>query len=249
MPSTTVRSSGADDYYRILEVARDVGKDDLKRAYKRQALRWHPDKNQHRSAEAAERFKKVSEAYRALSNAQERAAYNRKRPSAGSNEVVFSKTYGWPGVNVSFYWTGPPPKSDETQHESQGQPPTKATSSESEANAKEGAQAPAEKSALDLFKDMFDMETIDQKLDGFRRQSSIFESVFGSFSSFDATKEDAAVESQPQYPQEQMPWNKAGCTTAMNEKDKRASFIQEEYMRGDLSEAEYKELIGLFNAP
>merc|ERR1719420_789187 len=109
-----VGQSEDDDYYRILGVAKDVSEDGLKRAYKRQALRWHPDKNQHRAAQASERFKKVAEAYQALSDRKSRAAYNNRRrhtvANAGKEEVLYSKTYGWTGVNISFYWTGPPEK-------------------------------------------------------------------------------------------------------------------------------------------
>lgn len=254
MPSTTTRYSEDEDYYRILGVMRDVDDEGLKRAYKRQALRWHPDKNQHRSDQAAEQFKKVSEAYQALSDKQSRAIYNQRRPSAGSNEVLFSKTYGWSGVNISFYWRGPPPE----EAEAEGRSPQKAGSTESESSPQRRSKAKkrpndnahvVKKSPLELFGEMFDMESpLAKKLDGIRRHSSIFESVFGSFASFEMAKEEP-IEMPKAREEEQRPWNKAGCTTAMQEKDKRMAFIQEEYQRGDLKEDEYQELIGLFSAP
>jgi len=252
------RSSEDDDYYRILGVTRDVSEEGLKRAYKRQALRWHPDKNQHRSTQAAERFKKVSEAYQALSDKRTRAAYNRRRPSAGSNEVLFSKTYGWPGVNISFYWTGPPPKQSEAEQPSQEpNQPSKATRCEPEAKLR--SEEAATKSPLELFREMFEMDSplaaIDKQLDGFRRQGSFFESVFGSFKSFESTKEEPVAESstqeewREQRSREQRSRGQATRTSSMNERDKRVAFIQEEYQKGDLNEDEYKELIGLFSVP
>lgn len=66
-----------DDYYRILEVERSSSDDDIKRAYRRQALRWHPDKNPDNKEEAEERFKKIAEAYEVLSDPDKRAVYDR----------------------------------------------------------------------------------------------------------------------------------------------------------------------------
>jgi hypothetical protein len=50
-------------HYEVLDVARDAAPDDVKRAYKRAALRWHPDKNLGNEEEATERFKEVSQAF------------------------------------------------------------------------------------------------------------------------------------------------------------------------------------------
>lgn len=64
------------DYYEILEVGRDVTESGLKSAYKRLAIRYHPDKNPG-DAVAEEKFKEVAEAYGVLSNAENRARYDR----------------------------------------------------------------------------------------------------------------------------------------------------------------------------
>jgi len=52
----------ADDYYELLGVGRDVGDDELKKAYRKQALKYHPDRNPD-DKEAEEQFKKVSHAW------------------------------------------------------------------------------------------------------------------------------------------------------------------------------------------
>ena len=50
-------------HYEVLEVARDASSDDIKKAYKKLALRWHPDKNIGNEEEATERFKEISQAF------------------------------------------------------------------------------------------------------------------------------------------------------------------------------------------
>jgi len=64
------------DYYSTLGVARDASDDDIKKAYRKLAMQWHPDRNAG-SKEAEEKFKEVTEAYDVLRDAQKRAAYDR----------------------------------------------------------------------------------------------------------------------------------------------------------------------------
>jgi curved DNA-binding protein CbpA len=63
------------DYYAVLEISKDATDEDVKRAYRRQALRWHPDKN-NGIPDAEQRFKLVAEAYEILRDPRERRAYN-----------------------------------------------------------------------------------------------------------------------------------------------------------------------------
>ncbi len=64
------------DYYEILGVDRGVSEDDLKRAYRKLAVKFHPDKNPG-DHEAEEKFKELGEAYDVLMDPQKRAAYDR----------------------------------------------------------------------------------------------------------------------------------------------------------------------------
>ncbi|GIM08082.1 hypothetical protein Vretimale_12093, partial [Volvox reticuliferus] len=66
-------------FYEVLEVPRDADEDAIKKAYRKQALLWHPDKNAHRAEEAAERFKEIQNAYEILSDKHERAWYDDHR--------------------------------------------------------------------------------------------------------------------------------------------------------------------------
>lgn len=63
------------DYYEVLGVSKDASKDDLKRAYRELALKYHPDRN--KSPGAEEKFKQLSEAYAVLSDDEKRAQYDR----------------------------------------------------------------------------------------------------------------------------------------------------------------------------
>ena len=63
------------DYYEVLGVSRDTSKDDIKRAYRKLALKYHPDRN--KSVGAEEKFKEISEAYAVLSDNEKRNQYDR----------------------------------------------------------------------------------------------------------------------------------------------------------------------------
>ncbi len=63
------------DYYELLGVARSASDDEIKKAYRKQAMKYHPDKNQGDTVAEA-KFKEISEAYEVLSDAQKRQRYD-----------------------------------------------------------------------------------------------------------------------------------------------------------------------------
>lgn len=63
------------DYYEVLGVGKSAGEDDLKKSYRKLAMKYHPDRNPGDKA-AEEHFKEVSEAYEVLTDAQKRAVYD-----------------------------------------------------------------------------------------------------------------------------------------------------------------------------
>lgn len=67
------------DYYKILGVEKKASLDDIKKAYKKLALKWHPDKNiasEEQKKEAEKKFKEISEAYSVLSDPDKRKKYD-----------------------------------------------------------------------------------------------------------------------------------------------------------------------------
>ena len=64
------------DYYEILEVSKTATADEIKKSYRKLAMKYHPDRNQG-NKEAEARFKDINQAYDILKDEQKRAAYDR----------------------------------------------------------------------------------------------------------------------------------------------------------------------------
>ncbi|XP_041102819.1 dnaJ homolog subfamily B member 6-like isoform X3 [Polyodon spathula] len=65
------------DYYQTLGVQRNASQEDIKKSYRKLALKWHPDKNPDNKEDAERKFKELSEAYEVLSDANKRDIYDR----------------------------------------------------------------------------------------------------------------------------------------------------------------------------
>ncbi len=70
------------DYYDVLGVSKGASPDEIKKAYRKQALEWHPDKHKDGKEAAERRFKEINEAYQILSDPQKKAAYDQFGHSA-----------------------------------------------------------------------------------------------------------------------------------------------------------------------
>ncbi|KAL6436291.1 hypothetical protein ACFW04_004684 [Cataglyphis niger] len=81
------------DYYKVLEVQRTVSSADIKKAYRKLALKWHPDKNPDNLEEANRRFKEISEAYEVLSDDVKRRTYDQR---------LYQKAASRPGRGFTF---------------------------------------------------------------------------------------------------------------------------------------------------
>ena len=64
------------DYYDILGVSKGASAEEIKKAYRKQALEWHPDKHRDEKEVAERRFKEINEAYQVLADSQKRSAYD-----------------------------------------------------------------------------------------------------------------------------------------------------------------------------
>jgi molecular chaperone DnaJ len=95
------------DYYEVLGVSRDASEADLKKAYRRLAMKHHPDRNTDNSDDSEAKFKEAKEAHEVLSDAKKRAAYDQYghagvdpsmggRPGAGAGgfEDIFGDVFG-----------------------------------------------------------------------------------------------------------------------------------------------------------
>lgn len=87
------------DYYEVLGIQKGANEDEIKKAFRKQAMKYHPDQNQD-NKEAEEKFKEVNEAYEVLSDSQKRAQYDQMGPDA------FEQAQGYGGGGGYTQYTG-----------------------------------------------------------------------------------------------------------------------------------------------
>ena len=74
------------DYYKSLELTPSCTAADIKKSYRKLAMKWHPDKNPNNKAAAVEKFKEIAEAYDTLSKPDKRQLYDQIRESQNNNQ-------------------------------------------------------------------------------------------------------------------------------------------------------------------
>ena len=94
--------AGSKDYYEILGVDKNASDEEIKKAYRKMAKKWHPDANPDNRKEAEEKFKEVGEAYATLSDPQKRKMYDQFGTS-GPGGSGFGGFNGFSGFNGGTY--------------------------------------------------------------------------------------------------------------------------------------------------
>jgi len=101
-------AAGKRDYYEVLGVTKNASEEDIKKAYRKLAMKHHPDRNQGSASKASEEsFKEAKEAYEILSDGKKRAAYDQfghagVDPSAGFGEAGARGHEGFGGFGEAF---------------------------------------------------------------------------------------------------------------------------------------------------
>ncbi|KAM6978697.1 dnaJ homolog subfamily B member 2 isoform 1-T1 [Tautogolabrus adspersus] len=105
------------DYYNVLGVSKTASQDEIKKAYRKLALKWHPDKNPENKEDAEKKFKEVAEAYEVLSDKSKRDEYDRfgndrmrdRGTSSSDFPSGFSFTFRSPNEVFKEFFSGQDP--------------------------------------------------------------------------------------------------------------------------------------------
>lgn len=104
--------AGKSDYYDILGVSKSASADEIKKAYRKQALEWHPDRHKDDKEAAEKRFKEINEAYQVLSDPSKKAAFDQYgsaafTPGGNAGGNPFAQGFGGQGGPFTYtYSTG-----------------------------------------------------------------------------------------------------------------------------------------------
>ncbi len=83
------------DYYKALGVSESISADELKKIYRKLAVKYHPDKNPGNAKQSEAKFKEISEAYYVLSDEKRRAQYDQMRKFGGAQSGNFAGAQGF----------------------------------------------------------------------------------------------------------------------------------------------------------
>jgi len=89
-----LKNGALPEYYYLLGIELDATFEDVKKAYRKAALEWHPDKNRHRLEEATERFKRINDAFDTLFDPEKRANYDAGK-AVTQGKVKKLQGHGW----------------------------------------------------------------------------------------------------------------------------------------------------------
>src|SRR3569833_2375081 len=92
----------AKDYYQILGVDRKADAEEIKKSFRKLAMKWHPDQNKDNAAQAEEKFKEINEAYDILKDPQKRAAYDQYGEAAFAQGGAGARPGGPAGAASAF---------------------------------------------------------------------------------------------------------------------------------------------------
>ena len=99
------------NYYEVLEIDKNATEEEIKKAYRKGALKWHPDKNTNNKQEAEIKFKELSEAYSVLSDSEKKQIYDTQGEEGlkASNNGGFQGHQGNPNDIFNMFFGGQPP--------------------------------------------------------------------------------------------------------------------------------------------
>jgi len=96
----TVAAADKDDYYNVLGVDKKASEKEIKKAFRKLAMKYHPDKN--KSKGAVKRFREIAEAYEVLSDPKKRKEYDQQGLGDGYQQGHFSNSFNFDGFMQQF---------------------------------------------------------------------------------------------------------------------------------------------------